>query len=169
MIMNNTTAAFLFCVMAMRFSSISAQSLGCYGATDFKTNYKIYNTDTTYDFAFSLCRAAVMDFEKINDSDKVVLMAIVENVGSKSNIGTYKSAYKIISVQQDIEDKNTYNFTAVLTKTVASEIKVPSLLNAKQISFALTYGEYLSLLIRDKSGKFFARATEKVDDLEFGW
>jgi len=167
--MKITTVSLLFCIMAIRFSPISAQSLGCYGSTDFKTKYKIYNTDTTLDFTFTLCRAAVIDFEKISDSDKVVLMTILQNVGNKNNIGAYKSAYKIISVLQDIEDKNTYNFTAVLTKTIASEIKAPSLLNTKQISFALTYGEYLSLLIRDKSGKFFSTASEKIDDYEFGW
>jgi len=164
-----TSIIFIVCSFALT-STITAQQINCYTKGEFKHSYKAPNTDASYDFSIEFCKTAVSRFATTHDSDKVVLLTIVKNTKEKKAIGTYQAIYKIVSVQEDKDTKDLFLFVADLVRATKAEIVTPDLLNLNKLTMYQSYErETFSLLLQDKTGKYFFRTAEIVDYDGYGW
>jgi hypothetical protein len=166
---HNTLLFFLFLFVGV-MPKLSAQQVNCYSKGEFKSTYKVTLSDITYDFTIVFCKSAVNRFAMANDTDKVLLLTVVKNVGDKKGIGRYEAKYKIVSSKEDNEGKDSFYFVAELLKATKTEITAPDALNVKKLTMYLEYdNDTHELLLQDKDGKYFFKTVEKIEDDNWGW
>ena len=161
----------MLCFMLLGITvDLSAQQLNCYTKGEYKSTFKVLKSEVTYNFTIKFCKAAISHFTTTSDTDKVLLLTIVKNVGDKKGIGKYEATYKIASSQEYKDEKESYLFIATLLKATKTEITAPDEIDSNKLTMYLTYNDdYNSLLLQDRNLNYFFKTAELLEDDGHGW